>query len=363
MEAVEPQSLKRAALDLSSSMSLGKRTRTTSGPRNHTWHAPWKSYRVISGHQGSVRSVAFDPGNSWFCTGSADRTIKIWDVASGRLKHTLTGHIGQVRGLAVSQTHTYMFSAGDDKQVKCWDLERNKVIRSYDGHLSGVYCLALHPTIDVLLTGGRDFVCRVWDIRTKKQIFALTGHGDTVCSVLARPVEPQVVTGSHDSTVKFWDIRNGKAMLTLTHHKKSVRALAAHPRRRGFASASGDGDIKKFSLPRGEFLHNIAREKEEKGGIVNAMAVNGDGVLVAGGDDGSLCFCDWESGCSFQRTRTVAQPGSLESENGIFAASFDVTGSRLVTCEADKTIKMWKEDDEATPETHQLNFKPHHCSG
>ncbi|KAI0515595.1 hypothetical protein KFK09_008260 [Dendrobium nobile] len=41
-----------------------------------TWHPPWKNYRVISGHLGWVRSIAFDPSNSWFCTGSADRTIK-----------------------------------------------------------------------------------------------------------------------------------------------------------------------------------------------------------------------------------------------------------------------------------------------
>ena len=43
-----------------------------------------------------VRSVAVDPGNEWFATGSADRTIKIWDLASGQLKLTLTGHIEQV---------------------------------------------------------------------------------------------------------------------------------------------------------------------------------------------------------------------------------------------------------------------------
>ncbi len=45
-----------------------------------------------------VRCVAVDPGNEWFATGSADRTIKIWDLASGQLKLTLTGHIEQVRG-------------------------------------------------------------------------------------------------------------------------------------------------------------------------------------------------------------------------------------------------------------------------
>ncbi|KAF8402448.1 hypothetical protein HHK36_013405 [Tetracentron sinense] len=344
------------------------------------WHPPWKNYRVISGHLGWVRSIAFDPSNTWFCTGSADRTIKIWDVGSGRLKLTLTGHIEQIRGLAVSNKHTYMFSAGDDKQVKCWDLEQNKVIRSYHGHLSGVYCLALHPTIDILLTGGRDSVCRAWDIRSKMQIHALSGHDNTVCSVFTRPTDPQVVTGSHDTTIKFWDLRYGnfgfcfwyhfvshvnifnincsllvgKTMVTLTHHKKSVRAMALHPTEHSFASASAD-NIKKFNLPRGEFLHNMLSQQKT---IINAMAVNEEGVMATAGDNGSLWFWDWKSGHNFQQAQTIVQPGSLDSEAGIYALSYDLTGSRLVTCEADKTIKMWKEDENATPESHPLNFKP-----
>jgi pleiotropic regulator 1 len=84
------------------------------------WHAPWKCYRVISGHLGWVRSIAFDVGNEWFATGSADRTIKLWDTATGALKITLTGHIEQVTGLAISSRHPYMFSCGLDKKVMNW---------------------------------------------------------------------------------------------------------------------------------------------------------------------------------------------------------------------------------------------------
>ncbi|KZV14684.1 protein pleiotropic regulatory locus 1-like [Dorcoceras hygrometricum] len=308
------------------------------------WRAPWKNYRVISGHLGWVRSVAVDPSNTWFCTGSADRTIKIWDLASGRLKLTLTGHIDQVRGLAVSTKHTYMFSAGDDKLV----------IRSYHGHLSGVYCLALHPTIDILLTGGRDSVCRVWDIRSKMQIHALSGHENSVCSVFTRPTDPQVITGSHDSTIKFWDLRYGKTMLTLTHHKKSVRAMAPHPKEDCFVSASAE-NIKKFKLPKGEFMHNMLSQQKT---IINAAAVNEEGVLITAGDNGSMWFWDWNSGHNFQQAQTIVQPGSLDSEAGIYALTYDATGSRLISCEADKTIKMWKEDESATPESHPLHFKP-----
>ena len=91
------------------------------------WHAPWKLMRVISGHQGWVRSIAVDWSNQWFASGSNDRTIKIWDLASGQLKITLTGHINTVRGLEVSKKHAYLFSCGEDKTVRCWDLEYNKV--------------------------------------------------------------------------------------------------------------------------------------------------------------------------------------------------------------------------------------------
>lgn len=82
------------------------------------WHAPWRVMRVISGHMGWTRSLAVDPDNQYFASGAADRTIKIWDLASGQLKLTLTGHISAVRGLAISPRHPYLFSCGEDKMVK-----------------------------------------------------------------------------------------------------------------------------------------------------------------------------------------------------------------------------------------------------
>lgn len=307
------------------------------------YHPPWKLYRVISGHNGWVRCVAFDPSNEWFCTGSNDRIIKIWDLATGKLKLSLTGHIAGVRGLAVSQHHPYLFSCGEDKQVKCWDLEQNKVIRHYHGHLSGVYTIGLHPTIDnVIVTGGRDSTARVWDMRSKSCIHTLTGHTNTVASVLVQATEPQIVTGSHDSTIRLWDIVAGKTRVTLTHHKKSVRALALHPTLNMFASGAPD-NIKLWMCPDGKFIQNLTGHNT----IVNCLAVNSDNVLVSGGDNGSMQFWDWKSGHSFQKLSTPVQPGSIDSEAGIFQMCFDLSGSRLVSCEADKTIKIFKEDDTA----------------
>ena len=65
------------------------------------------------------------------------------------------------------------------------------------------------------------------------------------------------------------------------------------------------------------------------------------------GDNGTMHFWDWRTGYNFQRLQASVQPGSLDSEAGIFAMTFDLSSSRLITCEADKTIKIYKEDDTA----------------
>lgn len=317
------------------------------------WHAPWKLMRVISGHLGWVRALAVEPNNQWFVSGAGDRTIKIWDLATGSLRLTLTGHISTVRGLAISPRHPYLFSCGEDKMVKCWDLETNKVIRHYHGHLSGVYALDLHPTLDVLVTAGRDGVARVWDMRTRSNIHVLSGHKGTVSDLKCQEADPQVITSSLDSTVRLWDLAAGKTMGVLTHHKKGVRALATHPKEFTFASGS-TGSIKQWKCPEGAFMQNF----EGHNSIINTLSVNEDNVLFSGGDNGSMSFWDWKSGYRYQTLDAIAQPGSLDAEAGVMSSTFDRTGLRLITGEADKTIKVWKQDDDATPESFPLEWKP-----
>lgn len=120
-----------------------------------------------------------------------------------------------------------------------------------------------------------------------------------------------------------------------------------------FASASPD-NIKQWRCPEGNFIQNISGHTA----IVNCMAVNTDGVLVSGGDNGTLFFWDWRTGYNFQRFQAPVQPGSMDSEAGIFSMTYDATGTRLITTEADKTIKIYKPDDEATEDMYPINWKP-----
>ena len=211
----------------------------------------------------------------------------------------------------------------------------------------------IHPTIDVIVSCSRDATARVWDMRTKAQIHCLTGHTNTVADVKCQASEPQIITGSHDNTIRLWDLAAGKSQATLTNHKKSVRSMVLHPTQYMMASASPD-NIKQWKFPDGNFMQNLSGHSS----ILNALAINGDNVLVSGGDNGSMYFWDWRTGYNFQHMQTKLQPGAIDTEAGIFAMKFDKSGSRLFTCEADKTVKVYKEDDTATEETHPINWRP-----
>lgn len=69
-----------------------------------------------------------------------------------------------------------------------------------------------------------------------------------------------------------------------------------------------------------------------------------------------MYFWDWKTGYNFQRTQATVQPGSLDSEAGIFSMMFDMSGCRLITTEADKTIKIYKEDETAVNHNVLVNF-------
>ena len=97
--------------------------------------------------------------------------------------------------------------------------------------------------------------------------------------------------------------------------------------------------------------------RENHNTIINSMAITSDNVMVSGGDDGTLRFWDWRTGYCFQELQSPVQPGSLDSEAGIYYTIFDKSESRLLTCNVDKTIKMYKEDDAATPDTHPVTYK------
>jgi hypothetical protein len=108
--------------------------------------------------------VAFSRDGARLASASHDQTVKLWDVASGRLLRTLTGHKAFIHGVAWSPDGARLASAGGDRMVKIWDAATGQELRTLRRHTSWVSGVAFSPNGDWLASVGGDGI-RLWDAR------------------------------------------------------------------------------------------------------------------------------------------------------------------------------------------------------
>ncbi|RYP29509.1 hypothetical protein DL767_006699 [Monosporascus sp. MG133] len=115
----------------------------------HNWTACLSTFE---GHGGSVYSVAFSPDGSRLASGSYDRTVKVWDAATGACLSTLEGHGGEVNSVAFSPNGSRLASGSYDGTVKVWDAATGAYLLILAGHGDSVYSVAFSPDGNYLIT-------------------------------------------------------------------------------------------------------------------------------------------------------------------------------------------------------------------
>lgn len=160
---------------------------------------------TLRGHEASVTAVAFAPDYRSLASASMDRTVRIWDIATGTAKTSLRGHLGSVLAIAFSPDGRWLASASDDATVRIWDLSSGRARYVLREHKAPVYALAFSPDGRQLATGSSDQSILVWDTGTGRVAWKPTNQFGEVYAVAFDPGGRWLASGSSDGHVRVWD--------------------------------------------------------------------------------------------------------------------------------------------------------------
>ncbi|KAF8509646.1 quinon protein alcohol dehydrogenase-like superfamily [Hysterangium stoloniferum] len=290
----------------------------------------------LEGHTGGVSCVTISPDGKVIVSGSDDRTLRLWDSATGRSVHgPLEGHTCRVKCVAISPDGKVIVSGSDDRTLRLWDPAKGSSVHGpLKGHTDGVNCVAISPDGKVIVSGSDDWTLRLWDPATGSSVHGpLEGHTDQVYCVAISPDGKVIVSGSDDQTLRLWDLATGRSVhAPLEGHTAWVNCAAISPDSNIIVSGSGDWTLRLWDPATGSSVHGPLEGHTDR---VNCVAISPDGkVIVSGSNDQTLRLWDPVTGSS------VHDPleGHTDSVNCV-AISPD--GTVIVSGSDDQTLRLW----------------------
>ena len=331
----------------------------------------WREVLKIEGQHSVVLNLAFSPDGKHIALANRDRTLRIWDVATGQETLAIKDHQAEVTGTSFSPDGTKLVSYSVDQSVKMWDAVGSPESLILHGNKISIRCACFSPDGKSIVAANWNGLINVWDsfAGQKRQTFdvkssvsrmafspdgkrlvlsenktlvkirdaetfavllELNGHTDEVLSVAFSPDGSKVISAGRDDTVKLWDASTGKEIHTIKEHRNDVVEVVFSPNAKQFASASLDQSVRIWATESGQQIAKLTGHSTQ----LSTLAFNPNGTRLASGDNrGQIIVWD----VTAQKSLLVFE-GHNDRVKGL---AFSIDGSRLASASGDGTAKLW----------------------
>jgi WD40 repeat protein len=318
----------------------GRRLATASSDRTvKVWEMDTgRELLTLSGHHGVVFSVAWSPDGKKLATSSSDQTVKVWEAGSGRELLTLSGHHGVVFSVAWSPDGKKLATSSSDQTTRVWDAETGRELLRLIGHQAGVKSVAWSPDGNKLATASEDKTARVWEATTGRELVIFRGHEASVLSIAWSPDSSKLATTSDDKTAKVWETATGSELLSLGTHQERVLCIAWSPDGNKLATANYDSTAKIWDATTSRELLTLRGHKD----AVFSIAWSPDSSKVATASYDKIAKV-WQAGSGHELL--IMEDRKADINPGVIRSiAWSRNGNMLATAGDDKTVRVWDTD-------------------
>ncbi|ETO03547.1 Serine/Threonine protein kinase, partial [Reticulomyxa filosa] len=356
--------------------------------RPHTGtSSAFKLLKTFTGHTAAVYSIDYSAfGGQFLCSGSYDKTVRIWDVETSKQIQLFSDHSSHVTGAKFSPYHYHynrrnvICSSSDDKTIRFWDVKDKQPLKVFNEHTGAVCSIAFSPFDGRhLCSGSFDKTIRLWDVETFKLLYVFKGHTDAVCCLDFSPSQGNknngvsmscspgrtFCSGSYDKIIRIWDIETNRELTEFKGHGfavSSVKYGSNELKNIGGAntilSGSWDHTVRLWDARSSQQTHVFNGHKdwvyvvEYSPLVANNSKIGGGNVICSGSKDNTIRFWDIRS------SKTLDVIKIDEGENGMRCLKFlspktkevkrksndERNGSIHLCCGSDKgPIRVWEQ--------------------
>ncbi len=290
--------------------------------------------QAFEGHTQPVTAVSLNADGGRALSGSADGTIRLWDLSTGACAIAVDTCSGGVHCVALLGDGGTAISGGGT--VALWDLTNGQCLRAFEGHTQPVTSLSVNADGTLALTGGEDGTVRLWNVATGRCERTFEGHSAPLTCVSLSADGRFALSGSRDLELWLWDATTGSRMRAFEIQQSPPECASLSRDGRWVLSGDADAKLHLWNTKNGMRVRSLRGHTER----VVSMSLSADGHWVLSGSlDRTLRLWDLTTGCCV-RTLEGHQAGVLAvclSGDGRTALSGGGDSSRP----GDNTVRQW----------------------
>lgn len=297
---------------------------------------------IQKGHELAVVAVAVSPDSNFVATASKDKSIKLWELSTGREIRTFLGHEMTVSSIAFSSDGKFLLSGSYDKSTRLWDVTNGKALTILASE-DVITDVAIDPKLRFFISAGYNRTgeqdsATVYDFKSRKVITKIPvnadeGRGYGVSVNISSDGE-YVAFGEDNRVVTLYKTSTWQKHHTIEYKEGWCGGCATmsafSPDNKSFFSASHNGTLQKYDLGSGQSMATY----EEKTEDLTGLAVSNDGRLIARATEKDIIVYDIS-------TQTKLATLEAEEKGDFHQIRFTTDGKRLLIASDNNTAIVW----------------------